>query len=118
MINESTLNDVFKFVELKPANILSPFPLTKTPEIIDTQDESLELKREKAEAFLTALNFDIEHLKYGKLIVENLDKLLQQNVQSTAQLISINQQIQKSCTYMKLPKATTLMLSLTRSKTT
>lgn len=86
MINESTLNDVFKFVELKPANILSPFPLTKTPEIIDTQDESLEVKREKAEAFLTALNFDIEHLKYGELIAETLDKLLKQNVQSTTHL--------------------------------
>ncbi len=86
MINESTLNDVFKFIELKPANILSPFPLTKTPEIIETQDESLEVKREKSEAFLTALNFDIKHLKYGELIIKNLDKLLNQDVQSTTHL--------------------------------
>lgn len=77
MINESSLNDVFKFVELKSANILSTFPLIETPEIKDVKDESLEIKRKKAEEFLVGLNFSIDSLKLGKLILGELSKLIE-----------------------------------------
>lgn len=76
MINQSSLNDVFKFIEIKPANLLSAFPLTETPEIQALQQASLEQKQQQAEAFFQDLNFDIKQLKQGSLIIKTLDILL------------------------------------------
>ncbi|MEM7084917.1 MAG: hypothetical protein AAF489_01965 [Bacteroidota bacterium] len=84
MKNQSTLNDVFKFVNIGPGNILKTYPLQNSHQVALLEDSSEEEKREKANEFFNKDDFSIKSLDHGETILSEFEN----NRQNPNNLIS------------------------------
>ena len=69
MKNQSSLNDIFRFVELKSANLLKANPIKETDNILAVKDDTLLNKKLKAKEVLEKIDSLLETLKFGKTII-------------------------------------------------
>ncbi|MDO6516739.1 MULTISPECIES: hypothetical protein [Flavobacteriaceae] len=88
MKNQSSLNDVFRFVELKPSNILKAYPLIETDKIASARLKSKSEKISIAKKFLGGLKDLNSGLNYGREMKSELDTGIEYEETTVEQLYS------------------------------
>ena len=69
MKNQTTFNDIFKFVKLKASNILKAFPPSESSEVEDIKLLSKKEKQRHAHSLFSNNAFPAKHLNYGTAIL-------------------------------------------------
>jgi len=84
MKNQSSLNDIFRFVELKSANLLKAYPLIETDNILEIKDETIQIKQLKAKEVLKNIDSLIPTLKFGQLFHQEVQSIKKKRGRGTS----------------------------------
>lgn len=76
MKNQSSLNDIFRFVQLRGGNILKAFPIVETDTITNARVKPISERKEQAFAYIESLKFNTKKLNFGQVIETERDNLL------------------------------------------